>query len=109
MCFTSYELLLYITLDTNSGYGKERRIFIWSMMTCQGSTSLELPKGLPALCRRTLDSEHHRYAIAWTNKLGTDPMPYGVMIKLRHNGEALLAAALTGFTWSCFDLEEVSG
>ena len=30
----------------------------------------------------------------------------GIMINLRRNDEALLAAALTGFTWSCFGLAE---
>ena len=30
-----------------------------------------------------------------------------IMIKLRRNDEALLAAALTGFAWSCFGLVEV--
>ena len=34
-------------------------------------------------------------------------MIYVVMIKLRRNGEALLAAALTGFTWSSVGLVEV--
>ena len=29
------------------------------------------------------------------------------MIKLRRNDEALLAAAMTGFTWSCFGLVDV--
>ena len=30
-------------LHTNSGCGKERRVFDWSMVTCQGSTRSELP------------------------------------------------------------------
>ena len=46
-------------------------------LICQGSTRSELPWGLLALCRRTLGSERHRYAIAWPDKLGTDPMAYG--------------------------------
>ena len=36
----------------------------WSMVTCQGSTRSELPRGLLAMCRRTLGSERHRYAFA---------------------------------------------
>ena len=36
-----------------------------------------LPWGLLALCRRTLGSKRRRYAIAWPNKLGTDPMAHG--------------------------------
>ena len=32
---------------------------------------------LLALRRRTLGSERHRYAIAWPDKLRTDPMAYG--------------------------------
>ena len=35
---------------------------------------LELRRALLALCRRTLGSERHRYAIAWPDKLGNDPM-----------------------------------
>ena len=36
----------------------------WSMVICRGSNRrLELPSELLALCRRTLGSEHHRYAI----------------------------------------------
>ena len=31
-------------------------------------------------CRRTLGSERHRHAIAWPDKLGTDPMAYGGFI-----------------------------
>ena len=50
------------------------------MVICQGSTRSELPSGLLALCRRTLGSERHRYAIAWPDKLGTDPMAYGGFI-----------------------------
>ena len=38
---------------------------------------LELPWGLLALCQRTLGSERHRYATAWPDKLGTDPMVCG--------------------------------
>ena len=49
----------------------------WSMVICQGNTRLELPWGLLALCRRTLGSECHRYAIAWPDKLGTGPMAHG--------------------------------
>ena len=30
-----------------------------------------------------------------------------LIIKLRRNDEALLAAALTGFTWSCFGLVDI--
>ena len=30
-----------------------------------------------------------------------------LIVKLRRNDEALLAAALTGFTWSCFGLVDV--
>ena len=52
----------------NSGCGKERRILIGR---------LELLRGLLALCRRTLGSERHRYAIVRPDKLGTDPMAYG--------------------------------
>ena len=52
------------------------------MVTCQGSTHLELPWGLLALCRRTLGSERRRYEIAWPDKLGTDPMVYGDLNKL---------------------------
>ena len=51
------------------------------MVTCQGSTRLELPWGLLALCRRTLGSERHREAIAWPDKLGTAPMAYGGLKK----------------------------
>ena len=36
----------------------------------------ELPRGLLSLCRRTLGSERHRYAVAWPDKLGTDPIAY---------------------------------
>ena len=43
-----------------------------------------------ALCRRTLGSESHRYAIARPDKLGTDSMPYGGI------NESLDAAAETG-------------
>ena len=56
------------------------------MVICQGSTRSELPWGLLALCRRTLGSERHRYAIAWPDKLGTDPMAYGGFINGRHRG-----------------------
>ena len=42
---------------------------------------LKLPWGLLALCRRTLGIERHRYAIAWPDKLGTDPMAYGSLNK----------------------------
>ena len=39
---------------------------------------LELPWGLLVLCRRTLGgSESHWYAMAWPDKLGTDPMAVG--------------------------------
>ena len=34
-----------------------------SIVTCQGSTRLELALGLLALCRRTLGSERHRYGM----------------------------------------------
>ena len=47
------------------------------MVTCQSSTRSELPWGLLALCRRTLGSERHRYAIAWPDELGADPIAYG--------------------------------
>ena len=30
-----------------------------------------------AVCRRTLGIGRHRYAFAWPDKLGTDPMAYG--------------------------------
>ena len=46
----------------------------------------ELPWGLLTLCRRTLGSERHRYAIAWLDKLGTDPMVYGGFINGRRRG-----------------------
>ena len=39
-----------------------------------------------ALCRRTLGSERHRYAIARPDKLGTDPMAYGGFINGRRRG-----------------------
>ena len=61
---------------TNCGCGKEANIN-WSMVTCQGSTRSELPRGLLAPCRRTLGIERHRYAIAGPDKLGTDPMACG--------------------------------
>ena len=35
---------------------------------------LELPRRLLALCRWTRGGERHRYAIAWPDKIGTDPM-----------------------------------
>ena len=38
--------------------------------------------------------------------LGARGLNY-LMMKLRRNDEALLAAALTGFTWSSFGLVEV--
>ena len=48
------------------------------MLTCQGSTRSELPRGLLALCRRSLGSERHRYTNnARPDKLGTEPMAYG--------------------------------
>ena len=51
------------------------------MVICQqGSNRSELPWGLLALCRWTLGSERHRYAIAWPDKLETDPMAYGGFI-----------------------------
>ena len=51
----------------------EREVHInWSAGTCQGSTRLELPWDVLALCRRTLGSERHQYAIAWPDKRGTD-------------------------------------
>ena len=66
----------------NSKCGKKEAHTSWSMVTCKGSTRryywnyLELL----ALCRRTLTDEHHRYAIiARPDKLGTDPMAYGVL------------------------------
>ena len=46
------------------GVGKRGAYFNWSMVICQGSTRSELLRGLLALCRRTLGSERHRYAIA---------------------------------------------
>ena len=56
------------TFNMSTSYQKwvwEREAYInWSMATCQGSTCSELPRGLLALCRRTLGSERHRYAIA---------------------------------------------
>ena len=66
-------------LHTNLLWVWEREAHIdWSMVTCQdSSTRSELPWGLLALCRRTLGSERHRYAIARPDKLGTDPMAYG--------------------------------
>ena len=56
--------VLRYTLHTNSGCGKKRRILIgpwWpaKVAPCQGSTRLKLPRGLLALCRRTLGSERH--------------------------------------------------
>ena len=39
--------------------------------------SPELPWGLLALCQRTRCSERNRYATAWPDKLGTDPMVCG--------------------------------
>ena len=72
-CSTSSNILVIIycsvgtfniSLHTNSGYGKERRILIGLLVTCQGSTRSELPWGLLAPCRRTLGSERHRYAVA---------------------------------------------
>ena len=56
------------------------------MVICQGSTRSELPRGLLALCRRTLGSERHWYAIARPYKLGTDPMAYGGFINGRRRG-----------------------
>ena len=47
------------------------------MVTCQGSTHLELPRGLLTLCWWALGSERHWYAIAGHDKLGTNPMAYG--------------------------------
>ena len=58
--------------------GKERRIFIGLWWPARQHMLLKLPRGLLlALCRRTLGRERHRYAIAWLNTLGTDPMAYG--------------------------------
>ena len=58
--------------------GSEREAHIsWPMVTCQGSARSELPWGLLALCWRALGSERHRYALAWPDELGTDPMAYG--------------------------------
>ena len=39
----------------------------------------DLPRqhSLLAPCQRALSSKRHRYAIAWPDKLGTDPMAYG--------------------------------
>ena len=43
---------------------------------------VKLPSGLLlAQCRRTLGSEHHRDEVARPDKLGTDPMAYGVINK----------------------------
>ena len=38
---------------------------------------MELPWGPLAVCRQTLGSERHRYAIAGLDELGTDPMADG--------------------------------
>ena len=66
---------------TNGGYGKERRTQIGpqgylnrSAYLNRSHPLLKLPWGLLALCRWTLGGERHRYAIAWPNKLGTDPV-----------------------------------
>ena len=74
------------------------------MVTCQGSTRSELPWGLPALCRRTLGSERHRYAVAWPDKLGTDPMAYGGFINGRRRGtreESRKYAPDSAWVWRC--------
>ena len=62
------------------GVGKERHIR--KMVYCEtwkGSCSptLELSWKLLALCQWTLGRERHRYAIEWSDKLGTDPMAVG--------------------------------
>ena len=51
-------------LHTISGSGGERAAYIiWSMVMPKRRPLLELPCGLLALCRWTLGSERHRYAI----------------------------------------------
>ena len=61
------------------GVGKERHTINWLVPDelQRQHPLLELPWELLALCRRTLGSERHRYAIPWPDKLGTDPMAYG--------------------------------
>ena len=56
-----------------SGCRKQRRIFIGPWWPAKPAI---VRKGSLAPCRRTLGSERHRYAIAWPEKLGTDPMAY---------------------------------
>ena len=41
-----------------------RKRINWSVVICQDSTRWELPRGLLALCWRTLGSKRHRYAVA---------------------------------------------
>ena len=72
--FSSHSFWTSSSLDVPTGATH------WSMVICQGSTRSELPWGLLALSRRTLGSERLRYAIAWPDKLGTDPMAYGGFI-----------------------------
>ena len=57
--------------------GKARRT-LFGPLGCKGSTRKCncLVRLLP-LCRRTLGSERHLYAIAWPGELGTDLMAYG--------------------------------
>ena len=74
-------LLPTCPLRTNNGGGK-REAYIWLVRVMQRKHPLlELPWGLLALCRRTLGSERYRYAIAWPDKLGTDPMAHGGLNK----------------------------
>ena len=68
------------TFNTPTSYQSwawEREAHInWSIVTCQGSTRSELSLGLLTLSVLAIGSERHRYAIAWPDKLGTDPMAY---------------------------------
>ena len=73
-----HPIIWTFSLYINSGCGKrEEHNNIWSMVMQGQHPLLELPWGLLALCQRTLGSERHRYAIAWPDKLGTDPMVCG--------------------------------
>ena len=56
---------------------KREAHIILSMMTYQGSTRLEPPWDLLALCQRTLGSKRHRYANAGPDKLGAYLMVHG--------------------------------
>ena len=80
--YCTNRVLVYLVLIL--GWGEGRTKLVPSDFLNRQHPLLELPRGLMALCRRTLGGERHRYATAWPDKFGTDPMAVGGIYRRLH-------------------------